>query len=166
MAGRQGQVPSLRRRSLRERLTVAVLHRFFLLTRPMTLGVRAAAFDGEGRVFLVRHAYVSGWQLPGGGVESGETVEDALRKELREEGNLVLDDAPRLVSVHFNRAASRRDHVLFYHCPLVTQTVAKDPDREIAEAGFFAPDDLPAATTPATIKRLSELAGSEVSPHW
>lgn len=132
----------------------------------MTLGVRAAAFDVQGRVFLVRHAYVGGWQLPGGGVEQGETAGAALEKELREEGNLQLSIEPRLVSVHFNRAASPRDHVLFYHCPLVTQTASKMPDREIAEAGFFPADDLPSGTTPATLQRLSELAGFRASPHW
>ena len=44
----------------------------------MTLGVRAVVLDGENRVFLVKHCYVSGWHLPGGGVEVGESFLDAL----------------------------------------------------------------------------------------
>lgn len=76
-------VPEIR--GLRTRIVVWLLHRVFKLTRGMTLGVRAACFDGEGRIFLVRHTYVPGWYMPGGGVERGETALDALRKELREE---------------------------------------------------------------------------------
>ena len=35
------------------------------LKRGMTLGVRALVIDPERRIFLVKHSYVSGWQLPG-----------------------------------------------------------------------------------------------------
>src|SRR5262245_14240406 len=57
----------------------------------MTFGVRGAVLDGENRVFLVKHTYVPGWYLPGGGVNPGETAEEALRRELLEEGNLVVE---------------------------------------------------------------------------
>ena len=58
-------------------------------TRGLTIGVRALVFDGEGRVFLVKHTYVAGWHMPGGGVETGETLVAALDRELREEGNIA-----------------------------------------------------------------------------
>ena len=48
-----------------------VLSFWFLLSRAQTLGVRAAAFDAAGRIFLVRHTYVAGWHMPGGGVDIG-----------------------------------------------------------------------------------------------
>lgn len=151
---------------LRRRLVRRLFHLFFLLTRPMTLGVRVAAFDGQGRVFLVRHTYVDGWHLPGGGVERGETAIEAVAKELSEEGNVALAAPPVLQSVHLNRAASAWDHVLFYRCDGVTQTGPKQPDREIAEAGFFALDALPAETTPATRRRLAELDGATPTQDW
>lgn len=151
---------------LRRRLVRRLFHLSFLLTRPMTLGVRAAAFDAQGRVLLVRHTYVDGWHLPGGGVERGETAVEAVAKELAEEGNVALGAPPVLMSVHLNRAASPWDHVLFYRCDGVTQTAPKLPDREIAEAGFFPLDDLPAETTPATRRRLAELEGASPTQDW
>ena len=131
----------------------------------MTLGVRAACFDDEGRVFLVRHSYVPGWHMPGGGVERGETVMDALLKELSEEGNLVPSAPPELFAVYFNRRTSDRDHVLFYRCR-VSQTTPKQPDREILEAGFFALDALPDGVTSATRRRLEEIGGKPADPYW
>ena len=60
----------------------------------MTLGVRGCCIDQDGRVFLVRHSYMPGWYLPGGGVERRETAIVALGRELREEAGIVLEDAP------------------------------------------------------------------------
>ncbi|NTJ42988.1 NUDIX domain-containing protein [Agrobacterium larrymoorei] len=143
-----------------------VLHLFFFYRRGMTLGVRGACFDVEGRVFLVRHTYISGWHLPGGGVERHETGLQALHKEIREEGNLAATSTPKLFHVYFNNRTSDRDHVLLYRLD-VRQTAAKVPDREISESGFFSLDALPEGTTPATRRRLTELGG-EATPddYW
>ena len=152
------------RRSLRTRLIEGVIKRVGLLRRAMTLGVRAAVIDAEGRVFLVRHTYVRGWYLPGGGVERGETFGDALARELLEEGGITLTGAPELRSLHHNRG---RDHVAFYIVRDFTQAAAKQPDWEIAEAGFFSPDALPEGATPATRARVAEVFdGAPVSADW
>ncbi len=91
---------------------------------------------------------------------------DALAKELREEGNLEMIGRAELFAVYFNKGTSRRDHVAFYRCN-VTQTAPKRPDREIVESGFFALDALPDGVTPATRRRLEELAGRiPVSETW
>ena len=153
-------------RSWRARLVTRVIHVWFALARGMTLGVRAACFDADGRVFLVRHSYVPGWHMPGGGVERGESVAAALVKELREEGNLEITGPAELVAVYFNHRTSRRDHVAFYRCQ-VRQLAPKEADREIVEAGFFALDALPQGVTAATRRRLAELAGEvPVSEEW
>lgn len=148
-------------------LRIKLFHLWFRIARPMTLGVRAVAFDTAGNVLLVRHTYVPGWHLPGGGVEPGETAEEALAKELEEEANVRLGGSPELSSIHFNSKASKRDHVLVYVCRNVAQSATRAPDREILEAGFFPPDALPEGTTEATRRRLAELRdGIAADPYW
>ena len=149
-------------------LRARLFHFYFVLRRPMTLGVRGLVYDKtRGAVFLIRHTYVPGWQLPGGGVETGETMLEALEREVQEEGNIALTAPPQLQSIHFNRQASPRDHVAFYLIEAFSQNAPKLPDHEIAEAGFFPLDALPEATTPATLRRLAEVFdGVAPSPYW
>ena len=149
-------------------LRARLFHLFFLLRRPMTLGVRGLVYDrASNSVFLIRHTYVPGWQLPGGGVEVGETLVEALARELSEEGNIALTAPPVLKSMHFNRRSSKRDHVGLYLVDAFSQTSPKLPDHEIAEAAFFPVAGLPEDTTPATLRRIAEILGGEASSlYW
>ena len=47
----------------------------------MTLGVRSAVRSPTGEFLLVRHTYTPGWHFPGGGIEVGQAVEEALAYE-------------------------------------------------------------------------------------
>ena len=134
------------------------MHLFWRFSRGLTLGVRGLVIDESGKVFLVKHSYVNGWHLPGGGVEPGETALDALTRELREEAAIELGGAARLHGVYLNCNASDRDHVLLYVVRAFRVLSAKAPDREIAEAGFFPLDALPDGITAATAARLDEIA--------
>lgn len=139
-------------------LVPRLFHYVHFIRRSHTLGVRAVVRDGQGCVFLVKHTYVPGWYLPGGGVEWGETLGDALAKELVEEGNIRLTGPARLVAIYQNKGASKRDHVALYDCLLWEQSAPpKVPNREILEVGFFPMDDLPPGVTEATKRRLAEL---------
>jgi ADP-ribose pyrophosphatase YjhB (NUDIX family) len=144
-----------------------MLHFYWRFARALTVGVRAVVIDSEGKVFLVAHSYVSGWHLPGGGVETGETLAAALARELREEGNIELTGPPALFAVYFNRRVSRRDHVALYVVRAFRQPVPPQPNHEIVAHGFFAPDALPDDATPATRVRLAEvLTGRTAAQFW
>ena len=143
------------------------MHAYWRFSRPATLGVRAMVIDGQGRIFLVKHSYVEGWHFPGGGVETGETLLEALARELAEEGNIALSAVPRLHGVFFNKRISRRDHVALYIVREFRQTAPPKPDHEIIDHGFFAPNELPADTSRATRERISEvLSGRPPAELW
>ena len=134
-----------------------VMHFYWRFARGLTLGVRALVLDEAGRVFLVKHSYVAGWHLPGGGVEAGETLMTALARELREEGNIEITGGATLFAVYFNRRVSRRDHVALYVVRGFRQSAPPQPNHEIVAHGFFAPDALPEDTTRGTRARIAEV---------
>lgn len=151
----------------RKRLLRRGLHAWFLLSRGMTLGVRAVILDGENRVCLIRHTYAPGWQFPGGGIDLGEDAVTALRREIREETEIEIGGQPVLHGVFLNRHVSRRDHVLVYVVRDFAVLAPKIPDREIAEATFWPVDALPADTTRGTRARLAEIGSSgSLDPFW
>jgi 8-oxo-dGTP pyrophosphatase MutT (NUDIX family) len=137
------------------------------ISRGMTLGVRALVIASDRRIFLVKHSYVSGWHLPGGGVEPGETLLDALIRELREEANIEPTGPPALHGMFLNERLSGRDHVAVYVVQDFRQIAAPEPNYEIIAHGFFALDELPNDTTAPTRARIIEvLGGAPVAEKW
>lgn len=141
-------------------------HVYARTRRGLTLGVRGLVTDADGRVLLVRHTYVKGWHMPGGGVERGETAEAALARELVEEVGVRMTGPAALVSIHNAHANFPGDHILVFRvmgwepCPATSRG-------EIAETGWFAPDALPEGTTRGTARRVAEaFAGAAAHPLW
>lgn len=150
-----------------EPLLRRVFHAYFLLVRGMTLGVRAVVLDADNKVFLVRHSYVSGWYLPGGGVDYGETMEQAMRRELKEEGNIDLTGDAVLHGIFLNSHISRRDHVAVYVVRHFRQDRLPAPNHEIIACGFFDTAALPEGATPGTRLRIAEvLDGKPAIATW
>ncbi|AXS41472.1 NUDIX domain-containing protein [Breoghania sp. L-A4] len=145
-------------RTIFKPLTKKAIALVSLMTRPMTLGVRTMVFDEQGRIFLVRHSYVPGWYLPGGGVDAGETLAQAAVRELREEGNIHANGPLELFGVYLNAGHSRRNHVALYIVRDWNQPgPPKMPGLEIVEVGFFDTTALPETTTAATRRRIAEV---------
>ena len=160
----------MNRHGLRQKFEPALrqlFHLYWRFARGMTLGVRAVVLDGEGKVFLVKHSYVAGWHLPGGGVEVGETFIEALRRELVEEGRIELTGEPVLQGIFLNSHVSRRDHVAVYLVRHYGQDRLPEPNREIVACGFFAASALPPETTQGTRLRIAEaLEGKAPMTTW
>jgi ADP-ribose pyrophosphatase YjhB (NUDIX family) len=143
------------------------LHFYWRFARGLTIGVRGLVLDGEGRVFLIKHSYVPGWHLPGGGVEAGESLVAALARELREEGNIELMEEPKFFAIYFNRRASRRDHVALYVVRSFRISAPPQPNHEIVAHGFYAPSALPQDMTNGTRARIAEvLNGRAAAEFW
>ena len=145
----------LRRRL--EPLVRRIFHLYWWIVRGMTLGVRGVVLDQNERVFLVKHSYVTGWHLPGGGVEVGESFVEALRRELWEEGRIEMAEEPVLHGLFFNSHVSRRDHVAVYVVRKYRQDRLPAPNHEIVACGFFEITALPPDTTAGTRLRISEV---------
>ncbi len=147
-----------------------VLAKFLLLMvsmgRFMSLGARAAVIDGD-RILLVHHTYVKGWQLPGGGVERGQTFESTMRNELMEEAGFEAGKNVELHGIFLNNFISKRDHVALYVVREFTKVREFEANREIAEIGWFRHDQLPDNMAYGARERIEEIfQNREKSLYW
>jgi ADP-ribose pyrophosphatase YjhB (NUDIX family) len=134
--------------------------------RRMTLGARVMAMDGD-KVLLVRHTYLPGWFLPGGGVEVGEPAIAAAERELFEETGYRAA-ALQLFGFYYSpTSTSIRDHVALFITREVHAERSFRPSLEIAEIGWFPRDALPPTVHRGTGERIAEVfSGSEPAPIW
>jgi 8-oxo-dGTP pyrophosphatase MutT (NUDIX family) len=151
----------------RKTILTRVLQRYWRLSRGLTLGAQAALLDADNRVLLIRHTYRPGWHFPGGGVERGETVLDALTREVEEEAGVTLTGPAELFGIYSNQPVFPGDHVALFVARQWQQLRTPQPNYEIAEHRLFAPQDLPSDIHPGTARRLGEiLHGNPRTPMW
>jgi ADP-ribose pyrophosphatase YjhB (NUDIX family) len=104
-------------------------------------GVGAVLRDEQGRVLLVRHSYgVAAWTLPGGGRSLREDPEQSVRREIREELGLEIDDLELLATLQEKLSGAPHTQSLFAG---IARGTPKPDGREVIDAAFFSLDDLP-----------------------
>lgn len=133
-------------------LAYCILKVIWKIAKPNTLGTRVLLIK-ENTILLVKHSYQSQWYLPGGGLKKGETYEDGLRRELKEELNAQLSDL-QLFGIYNNNYEGKNDSIVIFLC----SNFSFDPksNAEIANYNFFKLTELPKDISPGTKKRIEE----------
>lgn len=143
---------------LSHRIGYDLVRRWWTWTRPYTMGVRVLVVDRDpaesgARVCLVRMTYHPLWFLPGGALDRGETLEQAARREVREETGHALGQV-RLFGLYTNFVQGRTDHVAAFASNDFERV--GEPDHEIEDCAFFPLDALPPDTSSGTRRRVAE----------
>ena len=114
------------------------------------IAVFALIFD-DGRVLLAHRRDIDWWNLPGGGMEIGETVEEAVRREVREETGLEVQ-VERLVGVYSK--PQKQEVVLTFRCRVIGGEL--QATEESRACTYFPPDALPLNTLPKHRERIMD----------
>jgi len=112
--------------------------------------VVAAVIERDGRLLITRRregTHLSGlWEFPGGKPEPGEALEDALRREIREELDAAVNVGERIETVDWEYP-DKRVSLVFFRCvvegeprPVEGQEMAWVRPAELARYAFPAAD--------------------------
>jgi 8-oxo-dGTP pyrophosphatase MutT (NUDIX family) len=122
-------------------------------------GARAAAgalfLDGAGRLLMVEPTYKPTWEIPGGGVEPGETPRAACVRELQEELGLALEPGRLLVVDWAPRDGVDRVLFVFDGGVLAPDAQISLPADELASWAYVQVDEVPARAAPRLARRIA-----------
>ena len=106
--------------------------------KKFTVSVAAIIFNNKDEVLLLNHILRPkfNWGIPGGFVNHGEQPEDAIRRELREETGMELENI-EMIRV---RTINRHIEILFR---AEGRGKAEVKSHEISDVGWFNADNLP-----------------------
>jgi len=124
-----------------------------------SIGAFGIIFDEQGRVLLCHRRDIDIWNLPGGGMESGELPIDAVIREIREETGLEVA-VDRLVGVYGK--VDKDDLVFSFVCRIVRGELTET--EESSESRYFEIAHLPSNTAPRQVERIHDALKAESQP--
>jgi mutator protein MutT len=125
------------------------------------VGVGAIIVDNRGRLFLARRGIKakneSGlWEFPGGSVEFGETMAEALRREMREEFGIEITVGELLDVVdHILKEEGQHWVSPTFLCTITSGEPSIMEPEKCAEIGWFRPDEVPKELTQISRENLA-----------
>lgn len=117
------------------------------------ISIKALVRNHEGKVLVVKETNRDYWDLPGGGIDHGESISDALAREMHEEVSLTGDFTYRVIAVEepklLERVSVWQTRIIFEIEPVnMTFTPGEDGD----EVMFIDPEELRFSSVPAERK--------------
>lgn len=121
----------------------------------MRVGAAALITDEEGRILLIRQTYGrKNWELPGGGIEPGESPMDGAVREVQEETGLAV--APTELTGIYDDAEADFVHFVFRCVATGSGAVTRPDGAEVDACAFWDPDTLPRPLSDFTLLRIRE----------
>lgn len=129
------------------------------LLRHPVVGIVAAARTADGRWLLIRRRDTGGWALPGGTLEWGETLSQAVGRELLEEAGVELLGPSELFGVYSDPERDYRFHAVTILVTALVSEPRRPPKNplEIAEVGLFEHAALPPALSMGMTDMLNDV---------
>ena len=127
--------------------------------RPKSIEVVAAViYNAEGRIFATQRGYgdwKDWWEFPGGKIETGETPQEALKREIREELDTDIKIGKLIKTIDYDYPAFH----LTMHCFLCTLASNHLTLKEHEASRWLAPEELKSVRwLPADEEIIEELS--------
>ncbi len=110
----------------------------------------------DREILLALRRDIDWWNLPGGGLELGETVEEGVCREVREETGLEVE-VDHLVGVYSK--PQKQEIVLTFLCRVLSGTLTAT--EESRECRYFLPEAMPENTLPKHRQRVMDMLLNE-----
>lgn len=126
-----------------------------------TIGVFGIIINNEGRVLLCHRRDYDLWNLPGGGVEAGESPWDALIREIKEETGLEAKPV-HLTGVYSK--PNKNEIVLSFACQVTCGEITLTDEADKIE--YFEVGQIPKNTSPKQVERIKEYFSDKSKTHF
>ena len=131
----------------------------------MAVAAMGILYNEEKGLLLEKRTDTGEWCIPGGAIELGETLEEALRREIKEETNLDISN-PKLFDIKANvhMVYPNKDEVYYTDIVFEISNFCGElkPDKESTELAFFPLNRLPQNIMPTQIEYVRKFAEQKI----